>query len=370
MLKLFKVSNFRGFDAPVEMNLTAGSYDFNVSVVKDGLVKNAIIYGKNGIGKSAFGIALFDLISHLTDNERISNKYLMPYCNLTTGDNVAHFHYVFDFNGEEIVYDYEKSDIDMLVRETLYLNGERLIDYDYSESRICYIKPGLVEKLNIDLPDNKLSVLKYIYRNTPTNSVPPVTKLISFVERMLWYRSLTDGNDFAGFQSGSGTLDELIYKSGKAEEFETFLSQNGIDYNLTFIERDSGKHVLAVKFENGRIVAFDSIASTGTKALRLFFYWKIAAFDRVSFLFIDEFDAFMHYESAVTIVRALNSIDSFQSVLTSHNTYLMRNDLTRPDCCFIMTKNRITPLCKATDRVLREGHNIEKLYTNGAFVES
>lgn len=369
MLKIFKVDNFRGFDAPVEMNFTAGSYAFNESVVMNGLVKNAIIYGKNGVGKSAFGIALFDLVSHLTDNERIANVYLTPYCNQGTGRKAARFRYVFAFGNDEIEYEYDKSAIDELLNEKLFLNGELLVDYDYLNANHRYIKAGLVPRLNIELPDNKLSVLKYIYRNTPTNSVPPITKLISFVERMLWYRSLTDGNDYAGYKNGEDTLDEEIYKSGKVHEFEEFLRSNGINYNLTFVERENGKHLLAVKFANDMTTRFDSIASTGTKALRLFFYWKIVAFDRVSLLFVDEFDAFLHYESAASIVKVLNSIGSFQSVLTSHNTYLMRNDLTRPDCCFIMTKNKVTPLCKATDRVLREGHNLEKLYINGAFTE-
>lgn len=369
MLKIFEVDNFRGFDAPVEINFTAGSYAFNDAVVKGGLVKNAIIYGKNGVGKSALGIAIFDLVSHLTDNERISDAYLRPYCNQNTGKNVVRFRYVFDFDGDQVEYEYEKGDIDNLLREKLFVNGELIVNYDYFSTRDRYIKPGLVPMLNVDLPDNKLSVLKYIYRNTPTNTVPPVAKLISFVERMLWYRSLSDGNDYAGFQTGSGTLDEKIYESGSVNDFEDFLRQNGIEYKLSFVERDGNKHVMVVNFADGRVVPFERIASTGTKALRLFFYWSITAFNNVSFLFIDEFDAFLHYESAASIVKILNKIESFQSVLTSHNTYLMRNDLTRPDCCFIMTKNKISPLCKATDRILREGHNLEKLYINGAFTE-
>ena len=104
MLKIFEVDNFRGFDAPVEMNFTAGSYAFNESVVKDGLVKNAIIYGKNGVGKSAFGIALFDVVAHLTDNERIYQKYISPYGNLTTGKDIVRFRYVFNFDGDEVEY--------------------------------------------------------------------------------------------------------------------------------------------------------------------------------------------------------------------------------------------------------------------------
>jgi hypothetical protein len=39
----------------------------------------------------------------------------------------------------------------------------------------------------------------------------------------------------------------------------------------------------------------------------------------------------------------------------------------RPDCYFILTKDKITSLKNATDRDLREGHNLEKLYMSGEF---
>ena len=41
----------------------------------------------------------------------------------------------------------------------------------------------------------------------------------------------------------------------------------------------------------------------------------------------------------------------------------------RPDCYFILTENKITSLTNATDRELREGHNLEKLYKSGEFDE-
>ena len=368
MLKSVRIDNFRGFDAPVEFNFTASSYGFNEAVVCGGLVKNAIVYGRNGVGKSALGIGIFDIVSHLTDKERISEKYIVPYCNMNTGRKIAEFRFVFDFDGEEVAYEYEKSAAVSLVRERLFSRGELLIDYEYGADGKSYVKPGLVGGLNLALPDNRLSIIKYIYRNTPTNTVPQITRLMDFVERMLWYRSLSDGNDYAGFMNGTGEIDESIYRSGRLPEFIDFLSKNGVDYDLSFVERE-GRHYLVVRFANGEQVSFDKVASTGTKALRLFFHWSATAFAKASFVFIDEFDAFLHYESAANIVQVLNSLKGVQSVLTSHNTYLMRNDLTRPDCCFIMTKNKVTPLSKATDKVLREGHNLEKMYVNGAFTE-
>jgi len=47
----------------------------------------------------------------------------------------------------------------------------------------------------------------------------------------------------------------------------------------------------------------------------------------------------------------------------------MQNKLTRPDCCYIMTPNKITNLCNSTSKEIREAHNLEKMYINGAFNE-
>jgi hypothetical protein len=52
---------------------------------------------------------------------------------------------------------------------------------------------------------------------------------------------------------------------------------------------------------------------------------------------------------------------------TSHNTYLMTNELLRPDCNFIITDNKIKALVDCTEKELRWGHNIEKLFRGGAF---
>ena len=52
---------------------------------------------------------------------------------------------------------------------------------------------------------------------------------------------------------------------------------------------------------------FFKVASNGTKALYTFFYWYKTSTD-VSFMFIDEFDAFYHFELAESIVQVLEKM--------------------------------------------------------------
>ena len=88
-----------------------------------------------------------------------------------------------------------------------------------------------------------------------------------------------------------------------------------------------------------------------------------------SLFYMDEFDAFYNYEISEKIVRYLKkNFPNSQIILTTHNTNLMTNHLMRPDCLFILSRTgKITALCDATERELREGHNLEKLYIGGEF---
>jgi AAA15 family ATPase/GTPase len=88
-----------------------------------------------------------------------------------------------------------------------------------------------------------------------------------------------------------------------------------------------------------------------------------------SLMFIDEFDAFYHFELAEIIVKRLKALPLSQVILTSHNTNLITNRIMRPDCYFILTGGRLTSFKNATRRELREGHDLERLFLAGEFDE-
>ena len=84
-------------------------------------------------------------------------------------------------------------------------------------------------------------------------------------------------------------------------------------------------------------------------------------------VFIDEFDAFYHFELAESVQRHLKQISGVQIFTTTHNTDLMSNDLLRPDCYFLLRNNSIKAIAELTEKELRQAHNLQKMYKAGAF---
>ncbi len=367
MLKQITIKNYKCFE-DITFDLTAADYSFNQELIRDGIVNKALVYGKNGSGKSSLGFAIFDLIQHLTDKMDFPPWHMEYYRNLNQSEPNAFFEYVFSFDLKEIIYSYEKASHSDLINEKLMVGNKVLIDYHYDSQEQQFVSPDIRGNLDIRLPDNKLSILKYIYKNTPTGFSPILTQMMQFCENMLWFRSLSDGNGYCGFTNGQATLDQMLFESGKLTDFQNFLNASGINYDLDF-EENNGQRKLYAYFNNRKSKAlFSTIISSGTRSLWLLFDWLVNGKD-LSFLFIDEFDAFYHYEVAATVVKKLNEERSFQSILTTHNTYLMHNEFTRPDCCFLISKSSIKSLRNSSSRELREAHNLEKLYINGAFSE-
>ena len=99
--------------------------------------------------------------------------------------------------------------------------------------------------------------------------------------------------------------------------------------------------------------------------MTLFYSWLISL-DKVSFVFIDEFDAFYHNEVSEAMLSIIRDSE-VQSVFTSHNTSIMSNDLLRPDCYFVLQNNNIKNISSLTRKELRHAHNLEKMYNAGSF---
>ncbi len=363
MLKMFEVSGFKNFQNTVRLDFSdIRDYKFNVHCITGGLIGKALIYGKNSIGKSNFGLAVFDIVSHLSFKNVTPNLYDY-YLNVASLNDYAEFHYVFQFGERSLDYCYRKNEKQSLIYEKLILDDELLYEFNYLKSRGTTegIKK-LAPTLNWAFQETDC-ILKYVVNNTVLDDQHPLRCMMRFVNNMLWFRSL-DANRYIGFKTKSADYYDFIFKEETLREFESFLHESGVEDNLTIKTNADGKMVLC--FDTETPLPFFSVASSGTRALYTFFYWYKTAQD-VSFLFIDEFDAFYHFELAESIVSLLEKMPNTQIILTSHNTNLLTNRIMRPDCYFILTKDKLTALANATTRELREGHNLEKLYMSGEF---
>ena len=71
MLKYFEVKNYKGFKNGLSIDFSNHrDYTFHKDFIKNNIVNKGLIYGKNGSGKSNFGLALFDIVYHLTDKHK------------------------------------------------------------------------------------------------------------------------------------------------------------------------------------------------------------------------------------------------------------------------------------------------------------
>ncbi|MEN9998850.1 MAG: hypothetical protein RI922_1840 [Bacteroidota bacterium] len=372
MLASLTVSNFKGFNSDFTFNLKeTNGFQFNTECIKNGLINSALVYGYNAVGKSNLGFALFDLVTHLTDKHFKETDYSQhTYLNASSNSDKAKFYFEFLFDGNTVTYGYEKTSVRTLLVEEFCINGKTLAYIDKNVSNHAVIGFEGAETLNKELTNSNLSLLKYIRNNSVLNENEEneiLNKFFVFVDSMLFFSSAY-GNSFLGFENTGfvGRIEEDIISKNNVIDFENFLQKAGIVCNIKVIE-ELEKKKLAFDF-NGKLLSFYEIASSGTKALTLFYMWRqrFKIDKSVSFLFIDEFDSYYHHELAAFIVEELKQT-GVQFVLTSHNTSIITNELLRPDCYFLMKKDSIKSLAQSTPKELREAHNIEKMYKAGTF---
>lgn len=310
---------------------------------------------------------------HLTDKYKNIRSY-DNYLNADSNNELAEFHYKFKFNDNYIEYLYGKKSINDIAYEKVLINGKTVISFDRHKDKEIFIDLEGADTLNKDLNQNKISAVKYIKTNTnlakSNDNNIILNDFFNFVDNMLLFKSL-DERIFMGYETTAtpSILNDIIDK-GHFEDFMNFLKNVNLDdWKLKVIDINGAKNVF-FDFKN-RDIEFISAASTGTKCLSLFYYWfQKLKFEKSkpSLIFIDEFDAFYHMAISEHIVKILKEFDN-QIILTTHDTNLLSNDILRPDCYFLMQKNKIEPLSNLTDKELRAAHNIEKMYKAGVFSE-
>ena len=363
MLTKFKINKFRGFNKELEWDLSHPSnYEYNNFAVRNGIIKNGIIYGPNGSGKSNLSMALFDIINHLSQKFKQADYY-RNFIHAGSPNQLVDFEYTFQFDNLHLVYAYSKTREGRLINESLMVDGNRVFDKQsnklYLDSRSFALNDDTLNALATN--SNNISIAYYLLSTYPLEASHYLIKLRAFVEGMLWFVNL-DERKFMGLKSAVQNVDEYIIRQKLVTDFEAFLYDiSGQRY--AFLPPQKGEKLLYCSF--GKHAApFQEIASTGTRSLELLYFW-VQQLREASFVFIDEFDAFYHFDLSKKVCQRLFQFDC-QVFTSTHNTSLMSNDLLRPDCYFLLDNNQIKPLNCCTHKELREAHNLEKMYRGGA----
>lgn len=361
MLKKFTVKNYKNFKDEISLDFSKiGEYSFNMDCLS-----MRLICGRNATGKTNFGRALLDIKILLYGMFRNDENSVLINAD---SQDTAKFIYEFQFGSDEVIYKYSRFANTELCDEELYINGEAIIKCDFKNSKFDFQGLSIISAetvntnryLNKDEMDNEyvLPFLRWLINNTAFSDDSVLIQLSKYVRKM---DMITVGNDL--LYSNRNFLENLknpVY----LHNFEDFLNLMGIECKLVLQELPDGQ--VELYFSHKKLVPFYRTASSGTLALTSL-YQKIVS--NCSLIYIDDFAAFYHYEMAEKLISFFKTkYPECQLIMTSHNTNLMTNKIMRPDCLFILSsRGTLTALCDATERELREGHNLEKMYIRGEF---
>ena len=379
MLRKFEINNYKTFKDKISLDFgDIGGYQFSTECIYDGYISKMLIYGRNATGKTNLGKALMDIQRLLFGLRRLRED--RSFLNADSVEETAVFSYEFIFDGQKVVYRYGRCSDTTLKWEKLEINDELIFSCDFSARQfnfdnLSYVKVetanteryrlSLDEEESDDGDEIELPFMRWLVNNVALEKNSVLLKMFNYVRRMVF---ISAGNHIWPRQSKAyDTFFEKLEERKGLQEIEQFFNEMGIECQLILRKLPDGQRELY--FYHERLVPFFETASSGTLALFDLYRRSVAPMREASFIYLDEFDAFYHYEMAENVIRFFKKrYSKCQIILTSHNTNLMTNRLMRPDCLFILSSfGTLTALCNTTERELREGHNLEKMYISGEF---
>lgn len=376
MLKKFEIKNFKNFKEKIVVDFgKVGGYQFNPECISHDTLGKMLIYGKNATGKTNLGRAIVDIKRVLVFPMAVEES---SFLNADSTDEYAEFNYYFQFGEDKVQYLYRKKNADFLSYEEMHINEELYFKNNITDNGLVF-SPGTeleAQAANFQRyievyresdetgQGRAIPFLRWLINNTALTDESPVMKLYNYAKGMTFI-TLSPRKSLA-IRRPSADFFKSLEKEDNLKDFESFLNIMGVSCKLELQKLPDD--TIELYFKHKRKVNFLQTASSGTIAL-LDIYRMLQNFKEITFMYLDEFDAFYHYEMSENMIAFFKAkyADS-QIIMTTHNTNLMTNRIMRPDCLFILsTLGTLTPLCDATERELREGHNLEKLYISGEF---
>ena len=380
MLKYFICRNYKNFDEVKIDFMDVGEYDFQTDCLVDNYIGKCLIYGRNGTGKTNLGRAISDIKGIIDPNwvfDGNNDNILYSKASVDAID----FEYALSLVGKDVIYRYSRHSDGSLINEELLIDCESAYKCCFDRQEFVFDKLDLIgvnrdaaeiykQSIMIDgmqeqIRNAPIPFLRWLRSNTYFGDNKIILMLVNEILRIVFLSLDNQGIALLRTFVDNWTPD-LEWKNNLSD-FEDYLNQMDMPCKLAIQATPSGQKKLY--FDNGRLISFAENASSGTIALTEFYWGALKRPFQPSVLFLDEFDAFYHYEVAEKIIRLLKKkYPKSQIIITTHNTNLMSTRLMRPDCLFILSnEKKLTSLNHATLRELKEGYNLEKMYLSGEF---
>lgn len=380
MLKKFAIRNYKNFRDEIKIDFgNVAGYQFSTDCISSGLITKMLIYGRNATGKTNLGRAIMDIGSTMFGGTVFLEKGV--FLNADSEEDSAGFSYTFCFGDMEVIYQYTRFSNQELRDEELIINDTPIFKCDFlnREYQFDNLKCVEAETANVERylqaldgaeeaeenMEPKLPFLRWLISNVALKNDSILIRLANYVRRMVM---INVGNGIPyRIRPMYRSFYESLENPERLKDLEDFLNAMGIECKLILKRLPDGQSELY--FLHEKLVPFYENASSGTLALVDLYRRIIPKVWDASLIYLDEFDAFYHYEMAENVIKFFKKkYPCCQMIMTSHNTNLMTNRLMRPDCMFILSRRgTLTALCNATTRELREGHNLEKMYISGEF---
>ena len=409
MLIEFNVQNFRSIKKEVTLSLVASpdkSLNNNLiktDLLRDNLLRSAVIYGANASGKSNVVLAFSSLRNFVMKSHtfqkgtkinyfpfKLDKKYLSKPSKFEVvfiKNNIKYIYGV-SFISEKIIDEYlyyypegrkalifERKDTnnyrftidrkkqkfisEKTLDNVLYLSNSTQLNYDKTSEAFDWFKDNLGIIGVADHPG--------LIRHT-INKLNEDVKMKEFILKALIEADLGINNLFASSEVIS--IDELPIQI--REQFKTIISDS--EQNLEKLDITTIHKVLD-EIGNENYVEFDfEEESEGTKRLFSLIGLWIDSLNNGRVLVVDELDTKLHHLLNVFLIKLFNdptqNKNNAQLIFTTHNTNLLDQDIFRRDQIWFTEKNPSqgsTDLYSLIEFSPRKDKNIQKGYLAGRY---
>ncbi|MBU1142308.1 MAG: ATP-binding protein [Firmicutes bacterium] len=408
LLNSFKVSGFKVFGKPVELNMVPKTKNYQtldenviVSLSKKNL-KSALLYGGNNTGKSSL-LDAFLVFKKLISTGNLDDFPFDLYKNFCYFEDDVIFEISFLHNHDDITYGVEFNESKDL-GEYVFI-GEELIfsrERDHSiEGKLIDSNLKIKERIE-DLPLDKL-VLSYMNEYVSNPGTDVFMNVKKFFDQIEYIndsnKNMIMSKEIMEFSTNNTKMRILNHLIESTELFidkrelaeEGYVVEN--EYYNKHIPKDAFARIKTMKSQSeglrmvsyyqnelGESVAKPSILfdSIGTNKFIVLSMSIINAILNNKILLIDEIDSSLHYKLTRALVILMNSDVNHQSqfIMSTHDVKLLSPKLFRKDQVNFVIRNKEAVSIVSLDdfkanslKDIRSDSNFEKMYVEERIVD-